>query len=51
MFESFYNETISKKNIVILKFSNKQLEDLLRSSTKNVALEVVSCLIPVDPNG
>jgi len=31
---------------VIQKFTSIQLEELLNSSTKNVAQEVVTCLIP-----
>jgi hypothetical protein len=31
---------------VVTRFSSVQLEDLLTSSTKNVAHEVVSCMIP-----
>jgi len=45
LFEEGYQESISKKTAIILKFSTAQLEDLLRTSTKNVAQEVVSCLI------
>jgi hypothetical protein len=37
---------IYKKSTIIKKFSSIQLEDLLRTSTKNVAQEVVSSLIP-----
>lgn len=50
-FDPFYQDSIYKKNLVISKFHNQQLEELLRSSTKNVALEVVSCLIPQDKEG
>jgi hypothetical protein len=42
---------IKKKEEVIHKFSNAQLEDLLNNSTKNVAQEVVSCLIPKKGEG
>jgi len=42
---------IKKKEEVIHKFSNVQLEDLLNNSTKNVAQEVVSCLIPKKGEG
>lgn len=38
--------SIQKKSTIIKKFSSIQLEDLLRTSTKNVAQEVVSSLIP-----
>ena len=46
LFESQYPETIRRKEQVILKFSSVQLEELLNNSTKNVAQEVVTCLIP-----
>lgn len=36
-FEESYADSIHKKNLVIMRFSSSQLEDLLRSSTKNVA--------------
>lgn len=45
-FESQYPLTIRKKQEVINKFSSGQLEELLNNSTKNVAQEVVTCLIP-----
>lgn len=45
-FEEGYNQSISKKQAIIKKFSSSQLEDLLRTSTKNVAQEVVSSIIP-----
>jgi hypothetical protein len=41
-----YKDLINKKNTVVTRFSSLQLEDLLTSSTKNVAHEVVSCMIP-----
>jgi hydroxylamine reductase (hybrid-cluster protein) len=44
--DSAYTELVSKKNSVVTRFSSVQLEDLLTSSTKNVAHEVVSCMIP-----
>lgn len=44
-FEMSYEISIKKKNIVIAKFSSTQLEELLKQSTKNVAQEVVSCLL------
>ena len=44
--DSAYKELITKKNSVVTRFSSLQLEDLLTSSTKNVAHEVVSCMIP-----
>ncbi len=46
MYESAFKEMISKKSSVVTRFSSIQLEDLLTSSTKNVAHEVVSCMIP-----
>ena len=45
-FEEKFAQNISKKTQIIRKFSPSQLEDLLRTSTKNVAQEVVSSLIP-----
>jgi len=45
-FEAGFQNSIAKKSTIIKKFSSIQLEDLLRTSTKNVAQEVVSSLIP-----
>ena len=45
-FEEGFKSSISKKSTIIKKFTSVQLEDLLRTSTKNVAQEVVSSLIP-----
>ena len=45
-FESQYPVMIRRKDEVIQKFSSLQLEELLNNSTKNVAQEVVTCLIP-----
>ena len=45
-FEDGYTQSIQKKSSIIKKFSSSQLEDLLRTSTKNVAQEVVSSIIP-----
>ena len=45
-FEMAYPETIRRKDEVIRRFSSLQLEELLNNSTKNVAQEVVTCLIP-----
>lgn len=45
-FEEGFKQSISKKSTIIRKFTSIQLEDLLRTSTKNVAQEVVSSLIP-----
>lgn len=36
-FESGFKQSIAKKTAIIKKFSSIQLEDLLRTSTKNVA--------------
>ena len=46
IYEGQYKEMVNKKNSVVTRFSSVQLEDLLTSSTKNVAHEVVSCMIP-----
>ena len=45
-FEEGYKQSIAKKSTIIKKFTSMQLEDLLRTSSKNVAQEVVSSLIP-----
>ena len=45
-FESQYPIMIRRKDEVIQKFTSYQLEELLNNSTKNVAQEVVTCLIP-----
>jgi hypothetical protein len=45
-FEQGYKSSIDKKSQIIVKFSGSQLEELLRTSTKNVAQEVVQALIP-----
>jgi len=50
-FETEYPKTIQRKDEVILRFSNFQLEELLNNSTKNVAQEVVTCLIPKKGEG
>ena len=44
-FERGYQTVMSKKQGVIRKFSNQQLENLLKTSTKTVAQEIVVCLI------
>ena len=36
---------------MIKKFTNLQLEELLNNSTKNVAQEIVKCLIPAKGEG
>ena len=46
-FEALYQEALLRKNGVVQRFSGAQLEDLLKTSTKNVAQEVVSCMIPL----
>ena len=46
-FDVLFKEAIAKKNNVVHRFSSSQLEELLKTSTKNVAQEVVSCMIPV----
>ena len=50
-FEEQYPETIRRKDEVIHRFSSYQLEELLNNSTKNVAQEVVTCLIPKKGEG
>jgi hypothetical protein len=44
-FESDYPTTVAQKHEITGKFSVVQLEELLLNSTKNVAHEVVMCLI------
>ena len=50
-FEQQYPVTIRRKDEVIHKFTSLQLEELLNNSTKNVAQEVVTCLIPKKGEG
>ena len=50
-FDAQYPTTIRRKNEVIQRFSSLQLEELLNNSTKNVAQEVVTCLIPKKGEG
>ena len=50
-FEVQYPVTIRRKDEVIHRFSSLQLEELLNNSTKNVAQEVVTCLIPKKGEG
>lgn len=50
-FDEQYPETIRRKDEVINRFSSFQLEELLNNSTKNVAQEVVTCLIPKKGEG
>lgn len=45
-FEEGFRQSIQQKSTIIKKFTSIQLEELLRTSTKNVAQEVVSSLIP-----
>ncbi len=45
-FKADFADILTKKREVIRKFSAEQLEGLLKSSTKNIAYEVVSTLIP-----
>lgn len=40
-----------QKNVIIQGFSASQLEEMLRTSTKNVAYEVISCLIDQSGKG
>ena len=48
-FEREYEVKEQQKNVIIQALSALELEDMLRTSTKNVAHEVVSCL--VEPTG
>ena len=50
-FDQQYPVTIRRKDEVIHRFSSLQLEELLNNSTKNVAQEVVTCLIPKKGEG
>mmetsp|Transcript_24714 Transcript_24714/g.30847 ORF Transcript_24714/g.30847 Transcript_24714/m.30847 type:complete len:161 (-) Transcript_24714:154-636(-) len=50
-FDESYPDTIRRKDEVIHRFSSYQLEELLNNSTKNVAQEVVTCLIPKKGEG
>ena len=50
-FQDSYPDTIRRKTEVIGRFSSFQLEELLNNSTKNVAQEVVTCLIPKKGEG
>ena len=45
-FGSEYPETIRSKDECITRFSCYQLEELLNNSTRNVAQQIVTCLIP-----
>ena len=46
VFHEQYPDIVKRKKEVIEKFDSKELEHLLSNSTKNVAQEVVGCLIP-----
>jgi len=48
-FQREYETKEAQKNVIIQGFSASQLEEMLRTSTRNVAYEVISCLI--DANG
>ena len=48
-FQREYETKEAQKNVIIQGFSASQLEEMLRTSTRNVAYEVISCLI--DTNG
>ena len=50
-FHEQYPDIVKKKKEIIEKFDSKELEHLLTNSTKNVAQEVVSCLIPAKGKG
>lgn len=50
-FEIEFNKEQQKKQVIIQAFSVAQLEEMLKSSTKNVAYDVVSCLIPSSSSG
>ena len=50
-FEQEYPVTIVQKQEVTAKFSVGQLEELLYNGTKNVAQEVVLCLISAKNDG
>jgi len=50
-FESEYNREQERKQVIIQAFSVSQLEEMLRSSTRNAAYEVVNCLIPCTTPG
>jgi len=50
-FEQDYEQKEQQKNVIIWGFSAAQLEEMLRTSTKNVAYEVISCLIDSSGRG
>ena len=47
-FQKEYKFREEQKNVIIQGFSAQQLEEMLHTSTKNVAYEVISCLIQID---
>ena len=51
VFHEQYPDIVKRKKEVIEKFDSLELEQLLSNSTKNVAQEVVGCLIPVKSKG
>lgn len=51
IFEKDYEAKEQQKNVIIQALSALELEDMLRKSTKNVAHEVVSCLIESSGRG
>jgi len=51
VFHEQYPIIVKRKTEVIEKFDSKDLEHLLSNSTKNVAQEVVGCLIPAMGKG
>jgi len=51
VFHEQYAVIVKRKTEVIEKFDSKDLEHLLSNSTKNVAQEVVGCLIPSEGQG
>jgi hypothetical protein len=51
VFHEQYPDIVKRKKEVIEKFDSLELEQLLSNSTKNVAQEVVGCLIPVKGKG
>jgi len=50
-FEIEYTKEQERKHAIIQAFSVAQLEEMLRSSTRNIAYEVVTCLIPTTSPG
>lgn len=51
VFHEQYPDIVKRKTEVIEKFGSEELEHLLSNSTKNVAQEVVGCLIPSKGKG